>query len=70
MAYRRTDEFMWISDGAAPWGKYVADDGTYHDSAQKAIEHNKRERAARAALAGEPREVIDSPATRHNDETT
>jgi len=31
---------MWESDGAAPWGKYRAKDGTVHDTAQQAMRRN------------------------------
>lgn len=42
MAYLRNPRmpYCWESDGAAPWCKYKADDGTIHDSAKEADEHD------------------------------
>lgn len=38
--------FVWESDGDEPWGKYKASDGTIHNSAAEADEHDKRRAAA------------------------
>lgn len=61
MAYRLVDEFMWSSDGAAPWGKYIADDETVHDTAQEAMARNKeiRERRAPAKSSSTPAPLIE-----------
>lgn len=37
---------VWESDGAEPWGKYRADDGTLHDSAKEADAHDAAAHAA------------------------
>lgn len=41
MTYLRNPRhrYMWESDGAEPFGKYKADDGTLHDSAKEADAH-------------------------------
>ena len=43
MSYLRNPRtpYLWESDGDAPWGKFKAADGTFHDTGNEADKHDK-----------------------------